>query len=100
MASYGLFIIAAIAASMFSGFAAAEDDSRCAAICPRSDGCVNAEHAPFIRVDCRPAAESLCYKEFGQCEIQENGECGWTPVDAFSECLASLPDNHDTDIVP
>ncbi|MCH2547138.1 MAG: hypothetical protein MK052_05980 [Alphaproteobacteria bacterium] len=29
-----------------------------------------------------------CYKAHGTCEMQKNGNCGWTPTEALKQCLA------------
>lgn len=29
-----------------------------------------------------------CYGKHSTCEIQPNGECGWTPTDGLQQCLA------------
>jgi hypothetical protein len=38
---------------------------------------------------CEWKPEYACYKQFGTCEPQANGACGWTKTEALSGCLAN-----------
>jgi hypothetical protein len=39
---------------------------------------------------CDALPEFACYQEFGVCEIQPWGECGWTQTPEFDECISEF----------
>lgn len=30
-----------------------------------------------------------CYSKYGSCKLQPDGQCGWTPTQALTECVGS-----------
>jgi hypothetical protein len=49
-----------------------------AEICARED----------VASPCVALPEFACYREHGVCELQDWGECGWTPTPELDECLS------------
>ncbi len=43
--------------------------------------------AEEVITTCEWTCEYGCY-EYAICEVQPTGVCGWTPTDAFTECVA------------
>ncbi|PIR82824.1 hypothetical protein COU20_00140 [Candidatus Kaiserbacteria bacterium CG10_big_fil_rev_8_21_14_0_10_59_10] len=52
--------------------------------------CVSADMASEIITTCEWRPEYACYQG-ATCEMQENGECGWTQTPALQQCLANPP---------
>lgn len=50
--------------------------------------CVDA-NAGEILSTCEWTEAYACYPKHGICEVQENGECGWTKNPAFDACIAN-----------
>ena len=42
---------------------------------------------------CEWSAEYACYKQFGTCEEQPNGSCGWSKTYDLTQCLKD-PENY------
>ncbi|GMV13547.1 MAG: hypothetical protein HS104_27650 [Polyangiaceae bacterium] len=38
---------------------------------------------------CEWKPEYACYKQYGKCELQAGGKCGWTKTDELAACLAN-----------
>ena len=57
--------------------------------------CVSADKAADIVTPCIFKPEFQCYREFGECGEQPNGECGWLKNDAFAACIEETAERPD-----
>lgn len=77
----------------FAGCARADTHSQGNAACVPAGCsgqlCVPAKKAPFMATTCGWKQEYGCYEQFGTCEMQSTGECGWTASPAFAACMAA-----------
>jgi len=56
-----------------------------------SELCVDAAIGP-VNTICLWKEEYACYQQFGQCEVQIDGECGWTMDEKLASCLNQSPE--------
>jgi hypothetical protein len=52
--------------------------------------CVSADEADEVFTTCEYRAEYACY-ENATCEIQSDGQCGWTQTAELTQCLTDPP---------
>ncbi|MBI2233000.1 MAG: hypothetical protein HYU56_03700 [Candidatus Aenigmarchaeota archaeon] len=53
--------------------------------------CGEASFIDSIATTCESKPEYACYKEFGMCERQASGQCGWTQTEELAACIKNPP---------
>lgn len=50
--------------------------------------CVEGDEAADIITTCEFRPEYACYQQYGHCERQTSGQCGWTETTELEQCIA------------
>lgn len=86
MSKYLFILLSLLAVSAF-----AAKPAECVVGGCSSQLCSDASEGPLVST-CIWTPAYGCYKKHGTCEAQPDGECGWTPTEELTQCLASPED--------
>ena len=48
----------------------------------------------LLSKDALPVNEFACYQQLGECAVQDDGACGWTPTAELTACLDEVAATH------
>ncbi|OGG87026.1 hypothetical protein A3H15_01455 [Candidatus Kaiserbacteria bacterium RIFCSPLOWO2_12_FULL_50_28] len=65
-------------------------DNSCAPAGCSGQLCVDEGEVPDIITTCEFRPEYTCYQQYGRCERQVSGQCGWTETPEIEQCLTEV----------